>query len=178
MDRSKYLGWIDLEMTGLDASRDQILEIATLVTDADLKVIAHGPNLVLHQPGAVLENMIDLVRELHTRSGLLDLVHVSQISLAQAEAQVVDFFKEYAAPFTMPLCGSSIWQDKFFLINHMPSLVNFFHYRLIDVSSIKELVCRWYGAPEFVKKKNHRALDDILESVAELKFYRQNYFVP
>lgn len=176
MVRSKYLGWIDLEMTGLDFRRDLILEIATLVTDAELNIVAIGPDLVLHQPAAALENMIEFVRNLHQNSGLIDEVLESQISLANAERQVLKFFSQYAAPGTMPLCGNSIWQDKLFLINHMPDLVNFFHYRIIDVSSIKELVMRWHSVPEFPKSRNHRALDDVKESVAELRYYKEKYF--
>lgn len=176
MDKSKHLAWIDLEMTGLDAKQDVILEIAVLVTDANLKVVAEGPDLIIHQPPAALDRMTPFVRELHTASGLLDLVAKSPISMAQAEQQVLNFLRPYGAPQTIPLCGNSIWQDKLFLINHMPTLNDFFHYRMIDVSTVKELVARWYGDPEFKKAKKHRALQDIYESVAELVFYRERYF--
>jgi len=177
MNRSKYLAWIDLEMTGLDSNRDVILEIAAIVTDNNLKIIAHGPDLIIHQPQSCLGQMLPMVQALHATSGLVKQVLDSTISLQQAEAQVLAFFSQYGEPGTMPLCGNSIWQDKLFLINYMPKLVNFFHYRIIDVSTVKELVARWYGAQEFKKAKKHRALSDIEESVAELKFYRENYFI-
>lgn len=176
MDKSKYLAWIDLEMTGLDARQDDILEIAVLVTDANLKVVAEGPDLIIHQPSEKLERMLPLVQQMHVTSGLLDLVAKSTVNLKQAEQQVLNFLAPYGAPQTMPLCGNSIWQDKLFLINHMPILNNFFHYRIIDVSTVKELVTRWYGVPEFKKTKKHRALSDIHESIAELGFYREKYF--
>ena len=177
MDKSKHLGWIDLEMTGLDANRDLILEIAALVTDTELNLVATGPDLIIHQSSTALDRMIPVVREMHQASGLTAAVLASSITLAQAEQQVLAFFTKYAVPGTMPLCGNSIWQDKIFLINYMPNLINFFHYRTIDVSTIKELVCRWYGVAEFKKVKQHRALSDIKESVAELKFYKENYFI-
>lgn len=176
MDKSKHLVWVDLEMTGLDASRDHILEIAVLVTDANLQVVAEGPDIIIHQPSPILERMVPAVRHMHQSSGLLDLVCSSLISLEQAQKQVLDFLTPYGAPNTMPLCGNSIWQDKLFLIKYMPDLNNFLHYRIIDVSTIKELVTRWYGVPEFKKAKKHRALSDIHESIAELRFYRQKYF--
>jgi oligoribonuclease len=176
MDKSKYLVWIDLEMTGLDASQDHILEIAVLVTDANLQIVAEGPDLIVHQSPQILKSMLPVVRDMHLGSGLLDLVSSSLVSLEQAEQQVLDFLAPYGAPQTMPLCGNSIWQDKLFLINHMPALNHFLHYRIIDVSTIKELVTRWYGVPEFKKAKTHRALSDIHESIAELAFYRQKYF--
>lgn len=177
MERSNYLGWIDLEMSGLDAQRDVILEIAALVTDQNLNIIAEGPSIVIAQPAPMLQNMTDFVRDLHTESGLIAAVEKSETSIVAAQELMLEFFMRYAAQGTMPLCGNSIWQDKFFLLNQMPKLANFFHYRIVDVSSIKELVARWYGGPEFAKSKNHRALQDIYESVAELKFYRANYFI-
>ena len=176
MDKSKHLVWIDLEMTGLDAQKDRILEIAVLVTDANLKVVAEGPDLIIRQTSAVLEQMLPVVHQMHLSSRLLDLVLNSSISLAQAEQQVLNFLAPYGAAGTMPLCGNSIWQDKLFLIHHMPALNHFLHYRIIDVSTIKELVTRWYGVPEFKKTKQHRALSDIHESIAELSFYRDKYF--
>lgn len=176
--KSKYLGWIDLEMTGLNAQQDQILEIAVLVTDNQLNLIAQGPDLIIHQPAELLVQMSSEVQQIHQASGLVDLVAQSKLSVTQAEAQVLDFLGQFGKSGEMPLCGNSVWQDKFFLIQHMPQLINFFHYRVIDVSTVKELVLRWYGEAEFVKRKQHRALDDILESVAELRFYQERYFVP
>lgn len=177
MSKSKLLAWIDLEMTGLDANEHTILEIASLVTDSDLNIVATGPELIIHQPQSELDKMDELVAGLHNQSGLTPKVLTSEISMASAEQQTIDFFAQFADSFTMPLCGNSIWQDKFFLHNHMPALNAFFHYRIVDVSSIKELVTRWYGAPEFKKAKVHRALSDIQESVAELRFYKEKYFV-
>lgn len=177
MDRSKYLAWIDLEMTGLDSTKDVILEVASMITDSNLNVIAEGPEIVINQPAEKLRNLDIKVQHMHQNSGLLDLVLKSKIDLASAEQETLDFFSLYEQSDVMPLCGNSIWQDKMFLIHHMPSLVKFFHYRIIDVSSIKEVVHRWYSVPEFEKSKGHRALSDIRESIAELKYYRRNFFV-
>lgn len=176
MNKSKHLVWVDLEMTGLDARQDHILEIAVLVTDDNLQIVAEGPDLIINQPSHLLDRMVPLVYDMHLSSGLLKLVSSSTVSLQQAEKQVLDFLAPYGAPQTMPLCGNSIWQDKLFLINHMPTLNSFFHYRIIDVSTIKELVTRWHEVAEFKKTKKHRALSDIYESIAELKFYRKTYF--
>jgi oligoribonuclease len=177
MNRSQHLAWIDLEMTGLDSTKDVILEIASLVTDADLNIIAEGPDLIIRQSSATLNMMNDTVTQMHTSSGLIDLITESKTDLALAEQQTLDFFAQYEVAGTMPLCGNSIWQDKMFLVRYMPKLINFFHYRIIDVSTIKELVCRWHNDPEFKKAKGHRALADIKESVAELKFYKEKFFV-
>lgn len=175
MHKSKHLVWIDLEMTGLESNQDQILEIAVIITDEQLNIVAQGPDLILSVP--VLANMSELVRKMHTQSGLLVKVAQSQITLMQAQAQVLEFIKPYGEPKTMPLCGNSIWQDKFFLIKYMPDLINYLHYRVIDVSTVKELVKSWYGVPEFKKTKAHRALSDIEESINELKYYRAHYFI-
>lgn len=176
MSVTKNLVWIDLEMTGLDHQRDLILEIAVLITDFDLNVVATGPELVMHASPEKLDSMHELVRDMHIKSGLIDKVLASQITQAQAQEQILAFISQYGAPGTMPLCGNSIWQDKLFLITHMPKLISFLHYRIIDVSTIKELVTSWYGVPEFKKHKTHRALLDIQESIGELKYYREHYF--
>jgi oligoribonuclease len=175
------LAWMDLEMTGLDATRDVIVEIATLVTDDDLDLVAEGPDLVIHQTPETLELMGDYVREMHTRSGLLDQIASSTISLEDAGAQTLAFLQEHIAEeSTVPLCGNSIGTDRRFLTAYLPDIENFLHYRSVDVSTIKELARRWNptalkGLPE--KKEGHRALDDIRESLAELRFYREKLFV-
>lgn len=177
MSDYKYLAWIDLEMTGLDSNQDQILEIAAIVTDVQLNVVAYGPDLIIHVPKTALECMSQFVLDMHTSSGLVEKVLKSQVTLAHAQQQVLAFFAQYSEPGVMPLCGNSIWQDKLFLIKHMPKLVEFLHYRIIDVSTVKELVKNWYGVPEFKKTKAHRALSDIEESIKELKYYREHYFI-
>ncbi len=171
--------WLDLEMTGLNAQQDVILEIATLITDQNLNLIAEGPNLAIHQPENKLALMDEWNQKTHQNSGLLERVRESQISLAQAEQQVLDFAREYCDLQAAPLCGNSIYQDRLFLINYMPSLNNFLHYRVIDVSTVKILVQNWYNSAKvnYTKNNTHRGLADIHESIAELKFYRQNFFV-
>jgi len=174
-----HLVWMDLEMTGLHPDHDTILEIATLVSDEALEVVAEGPVLVIHQPPAVLEAMDAWNREHHGQSGLVARVLSSSTSLAEAQAQTLAFVKRYCPERTSPLCGNSIWQDRRFLARYMPALEGYLHYRNIDVSTVKELVQRWYPAgpkpPE--KKHAHLALDDIRESIEELRFYREHYFV-
>ena len=172
------LVWMDLEMTGLDPSKDRILEIAVLVTDSDLNLLSEGPTFFLSQPETILNNMDDWNTRHHTDSGLLDRVRAEGIKEKEAEVRVLDYLNSYVKEGSSPLCGNSVWQDRRFLEKYMPQLNLFFHYRNIDVSSIKELARRW--VPEVargVKKTGaHRALDDIRESLAELKFYRENFF--
>jgi oligoribonuclease len=177
MNRSKYLVWVDLEMTGLDHNHDLILEVAVLVTDAKLNIVAQGPEFVLHASPAKIASMTSVVHQMHTESGLIPKVLASQVTVQDAEAQILTFLKKYGEPRTMPLCGNSIWQDKLFLIKYMPKLVDFLHYRIIDVSTIKELVKNWYSDEEFKKAKKHRALEDIYESIQELLYYQQKYFI-
>jgi oligoribonuclease len=171
---------MDLEMTGLDPTRNVIVEIATLVTDDQLEIVAEGPDLVVHQPPEALAAMEDLVREMHTRSGLLPAIAASTISLADAGAHTLDFIKEHVpAPRSVPLCGNSIGTDRRFLAAYLPDIESYLHYRSVDVSTLKELALRW--APQVVdtapkKESTHRALDDIRESVAELRWYRQHLF--
>src|SRR6267142_515519 len=168
------LVWMDLEMTGLDPAHDVIVEIATIVTDDDLAIVAEGPDLVVHQPPEALARMEDVVRKMHTASGLLTAVETSTVSLEEAGRATLDFIRSHAPdPRTVPLCGNSIGTDRRFLAAYLPDIENHLHYRSIDVSTIKELARRWYpeviaGAPE--KVGNHRALDDIRESVAELRY--------
>lgn len=171
------LVWIDLEMSGLDPDTCRILEIATLVTDHELEVIGEGPDLVVHQPDEVLDAMDEWCTKHHGESGLTEQVRRSNISLAQAEAQTLEFLRRHTKAGKSPLCGNSVWQDRRFISRYMPALDEFLHYRLIDVSTIKELTKRWYPSVELpTKKETHRALDDIQESIAELRFYRENVF--
>jgi len=170
--------WLDLEMTGLDPDQQTIIEIGTVVTDSDLSVVARGPSLVIHQSDAVLAAMDPWCIEHHGQSGLTQRVRDSSITLAQAEEQTLAFLKKYCKSNASPLCGNSIGQDRRFLVKYMPRLNHFFHYRNIDVSSIKELVKRWYP-PDLQppdKKKTHYVMDDIDESIEELRFYRKAIF--
>jgi oligoribonuclease len=178
--RTTRLFWIDLEMTGLDAERCAIVEIASLITDGDLSIVAEGPCLVIHQPEEVLEGMDDFVRQMHARSGLTERIRKSEVTLEQAEAETFAFLREHVDPKSTPLCGNSVWKDREFLSRYMPSVTNHLHYRIIDVSTIKELVRRWYPAGRHAPKKQeaHRALDDIRESIEELRFYRKSVFAP
>ncbi|MBM4357497.1 MAG: oligoribonuclease [Deltaproteobacteria bacterium] len=173
------LVWMDLEMTGLDADRHTIVEIATLVTDSELELVAQGPSLVIHQPDEELAKMDDFVVAMHTKSGLLERIRSSQVTLAEAEAQTLEFVRAHCEPRTAPLCGNSIHQDRRFIERHMPTLQRHFHYRNIDVSTVKELVRRWYGdaVPPYQKGDKHRAMDDIVESIGELRHYRSRVFV-
>ncbi|MEE6137906.1 oligoribonuclease [Mycobacterium sp. 050128] len=176
------LVWIDCEMTGLELSSDKLIEIAALVTDADLNILGDGVDVVIHADDAALSSMIDVVTEMHTRSGLINEVRASTVDLATAEAMVLEYVGKYVkAPKTAPLAGNSIATDRSFIARDMPALDAFLHYRMIDVSSIKELCRRWYprvyyGQP--AKGLSHRALADIRESIRELQFYRRTAFVP
>ena len=176
------LVWIDLEMTGLDVERHRIVELAVLVTDAQLEVLADGLDLVVQQPAEVLAEMDDFVRKMHEKSGLLREIERSELSLEAAGAQALEYIRERVPePGTSPLCGNSIGVDRRFLGRYVPELDGYLHYRSIDVSSIKELCRRWY--PEAYKKRPskaeaHRALDDIRESVAELRYYRDTIMRP
>ncbi len=176
--KDTHLVWMDLEMTGLDPDRDTILEIATLITTDDLDLVVEGPALVIHQPASVLDAMDQWNREQHAASGLIDRVLASNISMADAEERTLEAIKRYCPERTSPLCGNSICQDRRFLARRMPALEAYLHYRNIDVSTLKELVQRWYpqGPEPPTKRKTHLALDDIRESIEELRFYRQHFF--
>jgi oligoribonuclease len=167
--------WIDLEMTGLDPDADSVLEIATLVTDADLNVLAEGPALAIRHPLPRLEAMDDWNRNTHRKSGLWDRVLASDVEMAAAEARTLDFLSHWVAAGKSPICGNSICQDRRFLVRCMPALERYFHYRNLDVSVLKELSRRWSPAigDAFRKAGSHTALADIRESVAELAYYRQ-----
>lgn len=177
MDKKTNLIWVDLEMTGLNPEVDRILEIATLVTDKDLNIVAEGPNLIVHQPDSVLDAMDEWCTTHHGESGLTQKVKDSALSEAAAERQTLEFLKEWVEAGASPLCGNSIWQDRRFLIRYMPGLDSYCHYRNIDVSTLKELARRW--RPEVAdgvqKKGSHRALDDIKESIEELRHYRTHF---
>jgi oligoribonuclease len=176
------LVWIDCEMTGLDLARDALIEVAVLVTDAELQVLDEGLDVVIRVDDDVLDTMIPFVRDMHASSGLTDAVRASTITLGEAEKQVLDYIRQHVPePKTAPLCGNSIATDRGFLNRDMPSLDEHLHYRMIDVSSIKELAKRWYPRvyqSQPAKGLAHRALADIKESVQELQFYRNTLFVP
>ncbi|HEX5199981.1 oligoribonuclease [Paractinoplanes rhizophilus] len=176
------LVWIDCEMTGLDLGKDKLIEVAALVTDPQLNVLGEGVDLVIHADDEALDAMPPVVRDMHAKSGLTDEVRRSVITMAEAEEQVLAYVKEFVPnPRTAPLCGNSIATDRGFLARDMPALDSFLHYRMIDVSSIKELCRRWYPRVYFgqpPKGLAHRALADIRESIRELEYYRRTVFVP
>lgn len=173
------LVWLDLEMTGLDPDRHAICEIATVITDSNLQILAEGPNLVIHLDDDVLADMDPWCVEHHGKSGLTKRIKESQVSNDLAERMTVDFIGRYVEPNSAPLCGNSIWQDRRFLERYMPNLEAYLHYRMIDVSSIKECVKRWYSNDYLPPPKNntHRAMDDVYESISELRYYREKIFV-
>ena len=176
---SNNLVWLDLEMTGLDPDKYFILEIATVVTSPDLSERAIGPNLVIHQPESVLSGMNNFVRNLHDSSGLIEAVRSSQINTAEAELETLNFLKIYVDAACSPLCGNTVSQDRRFLFKYMCDFEAFLNYRHIDVSTLKELAKRWDPVlfeQQPQKKTVHRALDDISESIEELRYYRKNFF--
>ncbi|WED26931.1 oligoribonuclease [Vibrio sp. DW001] len=170
--------WVDLEMTGLDPEQHKIIEIATIVTDSELNILAQGPVLAIHQSDQELEKMDDWCTNTHTNSGLVTRVKSSDIDESEAIKQTITFLEEWVPKGKSPICGNSIGQDRRFLYKHMPLLEEYFHYRYVDVSTLKELTRRW--KPEvldgFEKTGSHLALDDIKESIAELKYYRSTIF--
>ncbi len=174
---SQHLIWIDLEMTGLEPETDLIIEIATVVTDKDLNILAQGPVIAVHQSDEALAAMDDWNQKHHGQSGLIDRVKASTTSAAEAEQETIDFLKQWLPANASPICGNSVGQDRRFLVRYMPKLEAYFHYRSIDVSTLKELAARW--APEikdgFKKASSHQALDDILESIEELRYYREHF---
>ncbi len=176
--QASNLIWIDLEMTGLDPEENTIIEIATIVTDSELNVLAEGPVLAVHQPESELAKMDEWNVRTHGNSGLTARVRASQVDMAEAERQTLAFLAQWVPAGASPICGNSVGQDRRFLVKYMPELEAYFHYRTIDVSTVKELVRRWQPAllDEFSKAGSHQALDDIRESIAELSFYRRKVF--
>ena len=171
--------WIDLEMTGLNPEKDAILEIATIVTDDRLELVAEGPNIAINHPEEVINTMDEWNMTTHKESGLLDRIKASPYDSRSAEKKTLEFISIHCKKGESPLCGNSVWQDRRFLIKQMPRLEEFFHYRNIDVSSIKELVRRWYPSlPPYKKENSHQALSDIKESINELKYYHRKVFLP
>jgi len=179
--RDDLLCWMDLEMTGLDPQRNVIIEIATLLTDAQLNVVEEGPEIIIRASDADLSRMIPIVQKMHNKSGLTEKVRRSSMSIADAELETLGFLKEHCKKGKIPLCGNSIWCDRMFLKIQMPKLDGFLHYRCIDVSSFKECATRWNvaaisGAPR--KGDQHRAMGDIKESIAELLHYKKRWLAP
>ena len=180
MDKKQNLVWIDLEMTGLRPEKDVILEYAMIITDGSLNILYTGPHLVIHYPATAtaLVGMDAWVREHHSK-GLLQAVEQSTTTIEQAQEQIIQVLQEYCVAGKSPLCGNSVWQDAIFMRAYMPRVMDYLHYRIIDVSSVKELVRRWYSNEQgayFVKKDTHRALTDIQESIEELKHYQRLFF--
>mgnify|MGYP000044071217 FL=1 len=174
----KHLIWIDLEMTGLDTLNDTIIEIATIVTDSELNILAEGPVFAIHTPDIVLNSMDDWNTRQHGQSGLIDRIRRSNVTMAQAESETIAFLNKYVESGRSPMCGNSICQDRRFLARQMPTLERFFHYRNLDVSTVKELAYRWRPdiLSSFEKKGNHLALDDIRDSIRELRHYKEHFF--
>ncbi len=170
--------WIDLEMTGLDPEKEGIIEMATIITDSDLNILEEGPELVIHQSDKLLKKMDEWNQNQHKKSGLIDKVKKSKITVKQAEAKTLRFLKKYCFHKKAVLCGNSVHHDRRFIIKYMPRLDEFLNYRLVDVSAVKDLVRRWYPKNKSLPKKqeSHRALSDIRESIEELRFYRKTYF--
>lgn len=175
---SAYLVWMDLEMSGLDPETERIIELATIVTDGDLQVVAEGPVLAIRQPQSLLDAMDDWNRTHHSASGLLDRMAREGVSEREAEAVTLAFVEQHVGAGEAPLCGNTIWQDRRFLTRYMPDLEGYLHYRMIDVSSVKELARRWRPdiASAVVKQNAHTALADIRESIEELRHYREHFF--
>jgi len=177
-DAKDHLIWIDLEMTGLQPSHDVIIEIATLVTDKELNVIAEGPQLAINQPDSILENMDSWNTKHHTQSGLVDRVRKSDVTVDAAQAQTLAFLREHVKAGTSPMCGNSICQDRRFMAKWMPALESYFHYRHLDVSTIKILAANWRPKllSDLKKESRHIAMEDIKDSIEELRFYREHFF--
>ncbi|MAR94039.1 MAG: oligoribonuclease [Candidatus Poseidoniaceae archaeon] len=176
-EREQRLVWIDLEMTGLDIEKESIIEIATIITDGELNIIAHGPNVAITVDESLIEGMDEWNTTHHFESGLVERIREQGVSLIDAEKRTLDFLKEWVDPNTAPLCGNSVWNDRRFLEKEMPNVAEYLHYRMIDVSTVKELARRWYPeVDKYPKKGAHLALDDIIESVEELEYFRDKVF--
>jgi oligoribonuclease len=179
MDKKQHLIWIDLEMTGLSPDTDRIIEIATIITNTDLQVVAEGPVFAVHQPKSVMEGMDEWNQHHHGMNGLIERVRLSPYEESTVEQLTLQFLSQYCEPRQSPMCGNSICQDRRFLARYMPELEAFFHYRNLDVSSVKELARRW--RPDLMdglkKEGSHKALDDIRDSIKELQYYREHFFL-
>ena len=176
MQSKNNLVWLDLEMTGLDVQQCKIIEIAVIITNKDLEIIAEAEPIAIYQSEDVLANMNEWCIKTHGETGLTQRVRDSKVNLKQAEQQILDFIKKYVPSQSSPLCGNSIWQDRRFLAKYMPKIDDYCHYRVLDVTSIKLLNEYWGTSKDFHKKNTHKALDDIRESIAELKYYREKIF--
>lgn len=176
-DKAQRMVWIDLEMTGLDIEKESIIEIATVITDSELKILAHGPNLAVKVSEELIAGMDDWNTKHHHQSGLVDRIRAEGVSIEDAEQQTLGFLKQWVDEKSAPLCGNSVWNDRRFLDKEMPLIAEFLHYRMVDVSTVKELARRWYpDIPRYPKKLSHLALDDILESIEELEYFRNQIF--
>ena len=174
---NQNLIWIDLEMTGLDPENERMIEIATSITDSNLTIVAEGPNLVINQPKELIDSMDEWNTNQHGNSGLIKSVQQSSISEQAAEIETLEFISKYVGNKKSPMCGNTVSHDRRFLAKYMPGLESYFHYRHVDVSSVKELISRWMNdAQTYDKKGSHRAMDDIKESINELKLYKQMLF--
>ncbi len=169
--------WVDMEMSGLNPDTDKVLEVAIVVTDTNLNTVAEAPALVVHQPNAVLEAMDSWNKSAHAKSGLIERVKASSYAEADVETRFIEFLQQHVPPGVSPMCGNSVHQDRRFMVPHLPRLEAFFHYRNLDVSTLKELMKRWKPelAPGFAKHGRHEALADIYESIEELKYYREHF---
>ena len=175
--KNSSLVWMDLEMTGLNLEKDHIVEIATIITDNDLNIVATGPDIVIHQSDEEINSMDEWCKKTFAGNGLIDRMKESHITAIEAEHKTLEFIKQHCPAGTSPLCGNSVYNDRMFIKKYMQELNTYLHYRLIDVSTLKELYERWMpAAPVYEKKDSHRALDDIKESIEELKFYRKIFF--
>ncbi len=177
---AKNLVWLDLEMSGLDPEKEGIIEIATIITDGDLNILAEGPDLVIHQKDSLMKAMDAWNIKQHAKSGLTEAVKASKITLERAEAETIAFIKQYCLPKQAPLCGNSIHHDRRFLIKYMPKLNEFLHYRHVDVTTVKALVQRWYPniKRQYPRKnENHRAMGDVRDSIKEMNYLRERFFV-
>ncbi len=178
MQHTNHLFWLDLEMTGLDENTHHIIEIASIITDASLNLVAEGPVIAIHHSDTTLNLMDDWNKQTHGESGLINRIKESNYTVKTAETATLSFIQKWIPKGTSPLCGNSIGTDRRFLKKYMPSLNEYCHYRNIDVSSFKEMIKRWYpNDPQYQKRNTHKAMDDIRESIEELRFYRQHYFV-
>ena len=176
-DKSQRMVWIDLEMTGLDIEKESIIEIATVITDSELNIIAQGPNLAVSVSEELLAGMDEWNTTHHNQSGLVERIRHEGVSISEAQQQTLEFLKQWVNAKTAPLCGNSVWNDRRFLDKEMPLVADYLHYRMVDVSTIKELARRWYPkVDKYRKKLSHLALDDILESIEELQYFRDKVF--